>query len=480
MNQDTNPPSREGTGSSADGGSDPQSLLLHNQLLGERLYLYGLARFLVVAGLVGGSIFGKYVVGVEDLDLPRFMQVAAVLAAYNFVAFWLVRPFRERQTAASPHYGLTRIMHGTIMLDFVFLTVTLWLVGGAKSPFLAFYIFHVMLASVLLSRGATFAHAAFGYLLLTVLVLGVWLGWIPAVYPAGAVNSDRALDGRYVMTILVVYGLLFVLSALILTSLMELLRAGERRLRKTNVELERLSAMRRDFLHVALHDLKSPVSAVTTHLYNIEARLKDMKLDQEVGWVERCQIRLQELLEFVHDLEVLGVLETEDIREQAKQVDVAELLTRLVDENQDLAGMHNHALTLELAEDLPPVHAIDRLLHEAALNFITNAIKYTPDGGAIVVRALRHGDRTLRIEVQDNGIGIAPEAQQRLFQEFVRIKHDEEKLGRQPSSSGLGLSIVRRIITAMGGSVGVTSEADRGSTFRIDLPVDGDRSHSAS
>jgi signal transduction histidine kinase len=253
---------------------------------------------------------------------------------------------------------------------------------------------------------------------------------------------------------------------------MELLRAGERRLRRTNVELERLSAMRRDFLHVALHDLKSPVSAVASHLYNIEARLKELQLDEEVGWVERCEIRLQELLEFLHDLEVLGLLEAGEVQDQAGEVDLADLLTRLVDENQDLANMHHHRLSLEVAGDLPSVHAIDRLLHEAVLNFITNAIKYTPDGGTIVVRALRASGDTVRIEVEDNGIGVAPEAHGRLFQEFVRIKHDEEKLGRQPRSSGLGLSIVRRIITAMGGSVGVDSRVDEGSTFRIDLPVD--------
>ena len=455
---------------SAGGSGTAQTLLLHNQLLGERLYLYSLARFLVVGAIIVGSFFATYVVGVQGLDIPRLLGVAGALAMYNVIVFLMVRPLRARERAAASYALLTGIMHGTIMLDFLFLTMALWLVGGARSPFQAFYLFHVILASIFLSRTAAFLYTLFGYLLLTLLVVGEWLDWIPSYSPAGAVSGVEILDGRYVLTLLVVYGMLFALSVSMLTSLVQLLRAGERDLRDANVQLERLSALRRDFLQIVLHDLKTPMVAVAQHLYNLEAQLRDSLPEQEARWLGRCQLRLREMSDLLNDLQVLAVLESEGIQKQTKQLDLGALLNTAVNENQDSARLRNHALTLELAEGLPPVQGIDRLLREAVTNLITNAIKYTPMGGMIVVRASA-GEDGVRIEVRDNGIGISQEDQTRLFQEFGRIRPKKSPQIDTTGSSGLGLAIVRRIVELHGGTVRVQSALHRGSTFIIQIPL---------
>jgi signal transduction histidine kinase len=423
-----------------------------------------------VAVIMAGALFATGVVGVENLDVGRLFGVAGALALYNAVVFLMVRPLRDRERAAASYYVLTGIMHGVILLDFVFLTIALWLVGGARSPFQAFYIFNVILASVLLTRGAAFAHAALGYLMLAVLVVGEWAGWIPPCEPAGAVAGAGPLDGRYVITLLIVYGALFALSTSMLTSLVQVLRAGERGLRKANAKLEQLSALRRDFLQMVLHDLKTPIVAIAQHLYNLDAQLRGSIGEQEGRWLDRCQQRIKEASDFLRDLQVLALLESDALQDQKIRVDLEVVLNEVIAENRDLAQMRNHTLTLEVAGPLDPVYGIGRLLHEVVLNLVTNAVKYTPVGGAITVRA-RNQDDAVRIEVQDNGIGISLEDQRRLFQEFGRIRRRVDAGVDVTGSSGLGLAIARRIVEIHDGAIEVQSELNHGSTFIVTLPA---------
>jgi len=113
------------------------------------------------------------------------------------------------------------------------------------------------------------------------------------------------------------------------------------------------------------------------------------------------------------------------------------------------------------------VPGIERLIHEAVANLVTNAIKYTPDGGTIMLRAVRAG-KTITIEVKDNGIGIADEDRPRLFGEFVRLSRGKD---RNSPGSGLGLSIVKRVVDLHGGRVELESAVGVGSVFRLVLPA---------
>lgn len=447
-----------------------RALLSQSRRIGDRLYFYSLVRFLVVLAIATGALFAYHVVGVTELSVSRLLLLGAALGGYNLVIFFLVRPYRNHERARAAYAFLVGMMHATIMLDFLFLTMALWLVGGAKSPFLAFYLFHVILASMFLQRRAAFAQTCFGYILLAGLVLGEWSGWIPGNYPAGAVSGTEALDVRYVVTILVVYGMLFTLSALSITSLMALLQTTERGLRAANASLETLSALRRDFLHIVLHDLKSPVAAISQHVLNIEAALEAVLNEEQRGWIDRCKKRLKEQMSFLHDLETLALLESGALMKDAKAVDTASLVRDVVTEYQDLAGMRGQQLVPEFPEGTASLMGVYRLAREALNNLVSNAIKYTPEGGRIVVRAARRGER-VRIEVCDSGLGIAPEDCARLFQEFVRLRPNTNPGEQRAPGSGLGLSIVRRIVEAHGGVAGVNSEVGKGSVFFMEFPA---------
>jgi len=221
-------------------------ILTHSLLLGERLYLFARLRFLAAAGILVGGLFATYVVGIEGLNLWALASAAGFLAAYNVWVFLTVRPHRGQRMEESAQRRLACVAHASILLDYLVLTFAIWLVGGAESPFLAFYLLHAILASVLLSRRAAYGHALLGYLLLAGLVLGEWSGAIPRHRPIGAVPGVAELELRVVVTLLFVYSLLTAVTTVLTTGIVRLLRKNEQGLREASDRLEGLADMRSD------------------------------------------------------------------------------------------------------------------------------------------------------------------------------------------------------------------------------------------
>ena len=442
------------------------SFLVSRRFLRTRLLVYCVGRFGVALAMAAGAWFASVVVGIEQLPVTALNLLAGVLFAYNLVVFALL--YGRSWDAPASHRYLIVLMHVTVSLDFVFLTLALWLVGGADSPFASFYILHIILAAMLLPRIEVFLQALFGYMLFAVLVLLQWGEAIPLYAPIGAVASGASMDGRFAATLLTVQALLFVATALLVSEIAAALKRGERAMSELNAELKQLSEMRRDFLHVVTHNLKAPAAAATMLLETVET-LWSMDVSENArAAIKRARVRTQELGSLVQDLQQLTALESGALREQEQTFSLNEVARKLADEYGDAASKKQQTLLLELNESLPLVHAVPRLILEAAVNYVTNAIKYTPDGGRIILRTLARGGEAL-FEVEDNGIGIQPEYREALFGEFVRAP--SEVAGEKPPGIGLGLSIVKRILNYYNGRVYLSSVPGEGSTFGFALPT---------
>jgi len=252
---------------------------------------------------------------------------------------------------------------------------------------------------------------------------------------------------------------------------MRVLRANTQALVEANEKLARVSQLRRDFLQLALHNLRSPVGAVSMHLSNLANGYGGPLGEEQRAWVSRSQCRLHDLTRFLHDLECLAALETGSLEHQAERVDIGPLAEELAEENRDLADQAGHTLAVDDGGGDTTVLGVPRLIREAIANYLTNAIKYTPRGGHIRLRVVDDGPR-VRVEVEDTGIGIAGADLERLFHEFVRIPTAASALG-PVSGSGLGLYIVRHIAEMHGAAVGVTSREGAGSIFSIAFPKAG-------
>jgi two-component system, OmpR family, sensor histidine kinase BaeS len=171
------------------------------------------------------------------------------------------------------------------------------------------------------------------------------------------------------------------------------------------------------------------------------------------------------LQHIVDDLQQLALADAGRLRLHPEPVDAADLVEQIVTVYSAAAAADGLALTTEVGETLP-LDADPVRLRQAVGNLIANAVRYTPAGGRVMLRAYADGGDVL-IEVSDTGPGIAPEHLPHVFDRFWRA---EKSRSRQTGGSGLGLAIVRQLAEAHGGSAAVRSDPGRGATFTLRLP----------
>ena len=232
--------------------------------------------------------------------------------------------------------------------------------------------------------------------------------------------------------------------------------------------LKRVEAVRRDFVANISHELKTPIGAVSVLGEAIEAA-KDDPAEVE-RFASRLQMETSRLAELVNQIIDLSRLQSSDPMLTREVLDVAEVVNEAISRSQERATAREVSLILART-----VHARvlgDRWqLVDAVSNLVQNAINYSDERARVTLSVLVvtvDGDQHVEIKVSDNGIGIKPEEQERIFERFYRVDYGRSRLS---GGTGLGLSIVRHIALAHGGTIRVWSRPGQGSTFTLRLPA---------
>jgi PAS domain S-box-containing protein len=233
----------------------------------------------------------------------------------------------------------------------------------------------------------------------------------------------------------------------------------EERQRELEISKERESFLR-DFLSTMSHDLQTPLSVMRTNLYML--RRNPEKSDERIEKIDKQIDRLSGMI-----TDILTVARLEHLPELERRPNAcASLIENSINLLRDEAKAKN--ISLELTEDLPnAVMNADATEFQRALsNLISNAIKYTPDGGNVMIAAHQEQDKLI-IEVADTGIGIEAQDLPHIFERFYRAKNAQ----RFEKGTGLGLAIVKRIIELHDGTISASSKLGEGSRFTIQLPL---------
>ncbi|MGB5987038.1 MAG: ATP-binding protein [Desulfobacterales bacterium] len=231
--------------------------------------------------------------------------------------------------------------------------------------------------------------------------------------------------------------------------------------------LKRMDRMKSEFVSMVSHEIRGPMNSVQMQLQVVLEGLAGELTEKQRDILERAVAKIVNLGQMTTELLDLSRIESGLISQEREQVDMAELIREQVAFHGPRADSAGHQLKLDLPDNLPPLLAHRRNMEEILSNLITNAIKYTLPGGTILISARAKGDN-LCIAVQDSGLGIAPEDQKRIFQRFYRIK---ARGTRHIQGTGLGLSLVKKIVDAHHGRIRVESRPGAGSTFIVDLPL---------
>jgi signal transduction histidine kinase len=240
--------------------------------------------------------------------------------------------------------------------------------------------------------------------------------------------------------------------------------------RRLALESQRLrrekEIMRENFVTLVSHQLRSPLASVRQYFAVIRDGFAGNVTDKQKQIIETAGKYLDDLMRLINDWLDMARIDSGRIAQKFEPVALETVFLEILDGLAALAEAGKVTLGLRLSADTPAVLGDRESLKQALMNFVSNAIRYNREGGAVTINARPQSNEVV-VEVCDTGIGISREDVPFIFDEFFRVKNDQT---RHISGTGLGLPIAKRIIEAHQGRVEVHSELGKGTTFSVFLP----------
>lgn len=238
-------------------------------------------------------------------------------------------------------------------------------------------------------------------------------------------------------------------------------------------QLESLDKSRNQFVSNASHELKTPLATMKIMLETLIYQ-PEMPAELRTEFMQDMDHEIDRLTGIITDLLTLTQMDNHHMELHLKTISLSQLTEDTLRLLKPMADKRQQTLAGRIAPGIV-AQADDSKLGQALYNLTENAVKYTPNGGAITVTLRREGKRAIW-QVQDNGVGIPKEDQAHIFDRFYRV---DKARSRETGGTGLGLSIVRQMVTLHGGEVTVESEPGKGSTFTVSLPIQGEEAAKA-
>jgi signal transduction histidine kinase len=232
-------------------------------------------------------------------------------------------------------------------------------------------------------------------------------------------------------------------------------------------ELEVASRHKSEFLANMSHELRTPLNAIIGFTDVMLQQMFGPLNEKQSDYLEDVRSSGTHLLSLINDILDLSKIEAGRVELEPTTFSVADAIENALTLVRERAARHGIRLAADVSPEVGSVTADERKIKQVVVNLLTNAVKFTPDGGWVGITARCDGD-DVWVAVRDTGIGIAPEDQDRVFEEFQQVGKDPE---RSREGTGLGLTLSKRFVELHGGRIWVESEVGKGSTFSFTIPV---------
>ncbi len=426
-------------------------------------------RFLVLFIILIVVLIG-YSVGF-NFYLPGIFAIVTIVFLYNIVSHFFYD--QKHYPAIWPYLG--------IIIDMLVITVLVHFTGGAESVFLPLYLLQVVGTNVHFSRIAgplNFFIGGGSMVTLLILeqrhILPHLHAW-PGTYEVFAHPQTLMVTA---LTMVLLMGVSTYRSGYVLNSLenvekkLALLNKDLVRMNKSfelaNMRLRELDQLKTDFISVASHQLRTPLSAIKWAL--------KMIIDKDVGPVTKEQKDLlqkgyqtnERMISLINDLLNVSRIEEQRFQYRFAETSLAEVIDKTLDELRIPMEKKSILFEKRIEHHIPPLFIDGQKMHLVFENLLDNAIKYTPDGGRIVLTVSRKQDVVLCL-IHDSGVGIPESQWDRVFSKFFR---GDNVIRMQTQGTGLGLFIARTIIEKHNGTITFDSKEGEGTTFSFTLPIE--------
>lgn len=456
------------------------------------------------------ALVASIIVIATSYFLPEFpsaiylwVTIAIFIALNAF--FWLYSRRLQPENGDDGYHAV--FVHSQFAVDIVFLTVFLHFMGGLETPFFFFYLIYAVTASFLFTKSVSFGYVGFLNILYLLLIVFEWQEIIPHYNLFGFRSPLRFQQPLHIFTssfslaatsLLTAYFASTIMTRLIkreheliksnmacevkTKELMEANRACElktkelaeanrvrelktKQLAELNERLAELDKARMQFIWQVTHELRAPVAAIQSYLRLILEGYIPLERQYEI--IQKIERQALKQLDLISDLLQLARLDEAKILEKkAVSVDVKEVLETVLDMMTARVAEKNIRLEVQLDSELSPVMADPEHIKQLWTNLISNAVKYTDQGGNVLISLFQEDEHIVGI-VEDTGIGISEEDLPSIFDDFFRA---DNARSMEREGTGLGLSIVKRIVENYNGDILVDSELGEGTKFIFKLP----------
>jgi len=421
-------------------------------------------RWVAIVGVAAATFFAHSIMGVAVRDVPLYC-IAAALVLHNVIALRLLTGIVKRGEA-NVVARIKKVISYQISVDLVTLTILLHFSGGIESPIVIYFVFHMIIASILLSVWESYLQATLAVALISLLAALEYKGIIPHYCLEGFLTCNMQAGGVFYVA-----GTVFILSSTLYlvvymtSSISTQLRKQEETCRQAYLQLQRKDRIKDEYVLRMTHDIKGHCAAIQSCLAVLAKNLAGPLNEQQADFVHRAHDRTRKLTAFVRALLRLTQMRL-TARFEMDTFSLRETLSAAVDAVRSKAEDKAVSLNANIEPSIDKTFGDHFSIEETITNLLLNAIKYTPAKGTIRVTARDNGDAIL-VEIADTGIGIPASEVDKVFDEFFRASN-ARKVERD--GTGLGLSMARQTIQRHGGDIWVQSREGAGTTISFTLP----------
>jgi signal transduction histidine kinase len=418
-------------------------------------------RWLAVSGYFIATLISSYTL---DLVIPydTIWILVATLSFINLIYYIILKLVKQ-----FTFKGELIFLQTHIFIDLLFLTLLLHYSGGIENPVFLFYVFHVVISSIIFPGMIPAFVASFAVILLSLLVYLEYNGIIShyCIFETG-VHENLTL----IFLTLIIFTITVFVIMYICTTFMRLFRDIKRQIDEKNHKLTEMDKQKSQFFMFSSHELKSPIVAIKSSIDGVLQNYKKQLDSRGSNILQRASVRSQQMLNIITEMIYLSRNRIDLVDAEQDDLDLLAILNEVIEQEHSHADSKYQKVKTNFPAGPVCIKGIKEDFRKVFGNLLSNAIRYTDEKGVIEINA-RADTNNFWIDFTDNGIGIPEKDLNKVFHEFYRAENAKRLI---TFGTGLGLSLVQQIIKNYRGDITVKSELGKGTTFSIHLPLEGE------
>lgn len=350
--------------------------------------------------------------------------------------------------------------------DVVLMTGAIYLTGGQTSPMFPIYVILISVVALLSNLAITIITAALVLIAYSLMAVLTYSGALPQQPTPATAGVDISMS--YMLTDLVFATFVLGVPTFYTSAILTKLGRKQAALEARTAELIEAGEQKSQFMANITHELRTPIHGICGLGELMESGIYGPMTEKQKQAVDSIKRSAKSQLKMVDELLLLSKAEAGRLDVELQSVDLAEQIDAVIASVSWMLGTKEMTVEGEVADDVPQLRTDRGKLNQILINLLSNAVKFTPEGGRVDVAARRDGDHVI-IDVTDTGAGIPPDQLDSIFDAF---RQADGTMEREYGGVGLGLSLVKRLLELLGGSIDVRSAPGSGSTFTVTLPIE--------